>query len=79
MPKAKKKARGDKDQITALMEAKRLIKRETENFKRRRQSRDATVDAIERIVDAARVFGAVQNWERIVDAPPMVPQEVEAA
>ena len=63
-----------KDQVTAIMEALRLIEAEVEQFKRRRQSRDDTLGAIEAIIDDPQVAGAVRTLETLVDAPRLVPE-----
>ena len=67
-----------KDQITALMEALRMVQAEVEYFKRRRQSRDDTLDAIEAILDDPRVSGAVRTLEPFIDAPRLVPAQSDA-
>jgi hypothetical protein len=67
-----------KDQVTAIMEALRLIEAEVEQFKRRRQNRDDTLEAIEAIIDDPQVAGAVRTLETLVDAPRLVPDQPEA-
>jgi hypothetical protein len=67
-----------KDQITALMEALRLVGIELENFKRRRKSRDATLDAVEAILDDPKVMRAVRTLEPLVNAPSIVPNQAAA-
>jgi|tagenome__1003787_1003787.scaffolds.fasta_scaffold20764301_2 hypothetical protein len=67
-----------KDQITILMEALRLVGIELDHFKRRRQSRDATLDAVEAIVDEPRVVMAVRSLEPLVEAPSIVPEQMQA-
>ena len=67
-----------KDQITALMEALRLVEAEVEQFKRRRQSRDDTLEAIEAILDDPKVAGAIRTLEPFVDGPRLVPEQSEA-
>ena len=67
-----------KDQVTAIMEALRLIEAEVEQFKRRRQSRDDTLEAIEAIIDDPQVAGAVRTLETLVDAPRLVPEQAGA-
>ena len=67
-----------KDQITALMEALRLVEAEVEQFKRRRQSRDDTLEAIEAILDDPKVSSAVRTLEPFIEGPPLVPERSEA-
>jgi|tagenome__1003787_1003787.scaffolds.fasta_scaffold20229818_1 hypothetical protein len=67
-----------KDQITALMEALRLVGAELDRFKRHRQSRVATLDAVEAILDDPIVMKAVQTLEPLVDSPSVVPGQMEA-
>jgi hypothetical protein len=68
-----------KDQVTALMEALRLVGLELERFKRRRQSRDQTLDAVEAILDDPKVAGAIQTLQPFIESPSLVPGEQEAA
>ena len=58
-----------KDQITTIMEALRLAGVEIEHFKRGRQDRDATLDAIEAILYDPKVMAAVSNIEPFVEYP----------
>ncbi len=67
-----------KDQVTALMEALRLVGLELERFKRRRQSRDQTLDAVEAILDDPKVAGAIQTLQPLIESPSLVPGEQEA-
>ena len=67
-----------KDQITTLMEALRLVGREVEHFKRKRQGREATLDAIEAILDDPQVVRAIENIQPFVDAPGLVPDQSDA-
>ena len=67
-----------KDQVTAIMEALRLIEAELEQFKWRRQSRDDTLEAIQAIIDDPKVAGAVRMLETLVEAPRLVPEQSEA-
>ena len=67
-----------KDQITALMEALRLVEAEVEQFKRRRQSRDDTLEAIEAILDDPKVSSAVRTLEPFIEGPQLVPGQSEA-
>jgi hypothetical protein len=60
------------------MEALRLVETEVEHFKRRQQSRDDTLDAIEAILDNPKVLGAVRALEPFIDGPPLVPGQSEA-
>ena len=62
-----------KDQITALMEALRLAGLEVEHFKRNRQGRDETLDALEAILFDPKVRQAVENLDPFVDSPSIVP------
>jgi hypothetical protein len=62
-----------KDQITTLMEALRLAGLEVEHFKRKRQGRDETLDALEAILYDPKVQQAVENLEPLVDSPSIVP------
>ena len=64
-----------KDQITALMEALRLVGIELDHFKRRRQGRDATLNAVEAILDDPKVMMAVRTLEPLVEAPSIVPAQ----
>ena len=50
-----------KDQITVMMEALRLAGIEVEHFKRKRQGRDETLDALEAILYDPKVRQAVEN------------------
>lgn len=68
-----------KDQITAVLEALRLVELHVDNFKRLRQNRDKTLDAIEGILDDPKVSGALRTLELITDAPSIVPADSEAA
>jgi hypothetical protein len=67
-----------KDQITALMEALRLVGLEFDHFKRRRQGRDATLNAIQAILDDPHVSQAVRSLEPLVDSPSLVPEGTNA-
>ena len=67
-----------KDQITAVLEALRLVELQVENFKRHHQSRDRTLDAIEGILDDPKVTGALRTLEHITNAPSIVPEHPEA-
>jgi len=60
------------------MEALRLVETEVEHFKRRQQSRDDTLDAIEAILDDPKVLGAVRALEPFIDGRPLVPGQSEA-
>ena len=62
-----------KDQITVLMEALRLASRELQKFTARKQSRDATLDAVEAILYDPKVKQAVESLEPLVQSPPLVP------
>jgi len=66
-----------KDQITILMEALRLVGRELDHLKRRRQTRDATLDAVEAILDDPTVVMAVRSLEPLVEAPSIVPEQMQ--
>jgi hypothetical protein len=67
-----------KDQITAVLEALRLVELQVEKFKRRAQGRDRTLDEIEGILDDPKVTGALRTLEHITNAPSIVPSESEA-
>ena len=64
-----------KDQITVMMEALRLAGIEVEHFKRKRQGRDETLDALEAILYDPKVRQAVENLSPLIDAPPLVPEQ----
>jgi hypothetical protein len=68
-----------KDQVTAIMEAIRLVEAEVQKFKRRGKGRDETLDAIEAILDDPKIAGAVRTIETLVHAPRLVPEQAEAA
>jgi len=67
-----------KDQITALIEALRLVEAEVEQFKRRRQSRGDTLEAIEAILNDPKVSGAIRTLEPVIEGPRLVPEQSEA-
>jgi hypothetical protein len=67
-----------KDQVTALMEALRLVGAEVERFKRKRQSREETLNAIEAVLDNPIVARAVRTLEPLVEAPGLVPDSIDA-
>ena len=62
-----------KDQLTTLMEALRLAGVEVEHFKRKRQSRDETLDRLEAILYDPRVRHAMESMEPFVESPSLVP------
>jgi hypothetical protein len=57
-----------KDQITTLLEALRLVGIEVERFKRKRQTSDATLDAIVAILDDSKVTRAMKGIQPLVSA-----------
>jgi hypothetical protein len=67
-------ARIMKDQITALMEALRLSQAEIEKLKRKRQSVQTTVAAIEAILADPVVARAIENVEPMTASPGIVPE-----
>ena len=68
-----------KEQITALMEALRLVSVEIECFKDKRRTRDATLDAIEAIIDDPKVRRAIESIQPLVEAPGLVPEATESS
>jgi hypothetical protein len=66
-----------KDQITTLMEAVRLMSAEFERFNRHGQGRDATLNAVEKILNDTKVTGAVATIAPLVDGPSLVPDDGE--
>ena len=79
MPKSKEKGKGVmKDQITALMEAVRLMNAEFDRFNQHGQGRDATLNAVEKILNDPKVTGAVASIAPLVDAPSLVPDNQPA-
>jgi hypothetical protein len=62
-----------KDQVTTLMEALRLVSAAVEQFKRKRQNRDATLAAIESVINDPKVVRAEQALHPLLDAPSVVP------
>ena len=64
-----------KDQVTTLMEVLRLAGIEVEHFKRKRQSREKTLDALEAILQDPKVRQAVENLEPFVELPSTVPSQ----
>jgi hypothetical protein len=68
-----------KDQITAVLEALRLVELQVENFRRRHQGRDKTLASIEDILEDPKVCGALRTLELVTDAPSIVPAKSEAA
>lgn len=66
-----------KDQITTLMEAVRLMNAEFDRFNRHGQGRDATLSAVEKILNDPKVTGAVASIAPLVDAPSLVPDHAE--
>ena len=67
-----------KDQITAVMEALRLVEAEVDQFRRRRQSRHDTLEAIEGILDDPKVSSAVRSLGPFIEGPRLVPGQSEA-
>ena len=64
-----------KDHITTLMEAVRLMNLEFDRFNHQGQGRDATITAVEKILNDPKVRGAVATIAPLVNAPGLVPDE----
>ena len=76
---SKEKGKGVmKDQITTLMEAVRLMNAEFDRFNLHGQGRDATLNAVEKILNDPKVTGAVASIAPLVDAPSLVPDNQPA-
>jgi hypothetical protein len=56
-----------------------LVKLQVENFKRRRQGRDQTLDKIGGILGDPKVASATRRLEHVTDAPSIVPDKPEVA
>jgi hypothetical protein len=61
------------------MEAVRLMGVEFDRFNRHGQGRDATLNAVEKILNDPKVTGAVASIAPLVDAPKLVPEEEPVA
>ena len=62
-----------KDQLTTLMEALRLVGVEVEEFKRKQQSSDETLNALEAILYDPTVRQAIEKLEPFMESPSLVP------
>ena len=61
------------DQVTTLMETLRLAQAAIDEFRRRKQGLEATVETVEQILGEPHVKRAIEGLEPFVESPATVP------